>query len=137
MFQQQFQKPILDLLSSDDEETIVLYADGSCEFLSSAIESRKSKQQNENGATQTYPQISQAKIFTLANGEKMLTYFTSSPEVPHLTLVTVTLDSSTGRPLDDPKQYKIDRHDRNLSLIGQAVVYGQNNPFLFTLCKYV
>ncbi|CAD7081512.1 unnamed protein product [Hermetia illucens] len=104
-----FQKPILDLLSSDDEETIVLYADGSCEFLSSAIESRKSKQQNENGATQTYPQISQAKIFTLAN------------------------DSSTGRPLDDPKQYKIDRHDRNLSLIGQAVVYGQNNPFLFTL----
>lgn len=115
-----------------DNETFVLYTDGSCELLANAIESRKddiattSSQQFELTSSLTF---TNASVQCLSNGKQILTYFERNSKNGDYHLVRISLDE------DDktPKRFNLKRD--NLNVAGAAVIKGDAGPMMLTICK--
>lgn len=123
---------------SSGEDTFVLYCDGSCELLSAAIESRKEDvnttpaQQLELSNSLTF---SNPSIHSLANGNRILTYFVHNNVNGDYHLVRLLL--STERcVIEAPKRFKLTRENLNVNVAGAAVIEGDGVPMLLTICKY-
>lgn len=137
----QLSKPIENLISIPNENTIVLYSDGTCESLECAIDSRKEKKdpllpQNKAIVDPEKAQISDATYFKAANESILLTYFTKSREKSDIRLVFFELNSDTLRIESSVTKLKLVRDDRDTKLVGCTVVDSILCPQLVTICKY-
>ncbi|XP_005182464.2 nucleolar protein 11 [Musca domestica] len=129
-----FQKYITNLVSCGDD-TFVLYVDGSCELLAKALESRK-----EDANITTAQQLelsnklsfSNASVFVLANGSKILTYFERNSLNGDYYLVRLPL-SENGAELEAPKRFKLSRENLSVTVAGAAVIEGGGVPALLTI----
>lgn len=118
---------------------MVIYHDGSCESLSSGIESRKNtidqQKQKQSGMgiidvqnqTILYP-----NIFILRDGRRLLTYFLQNQKDNSVHLVTSFLNDEDLKSIHTAK-YLL--HREGLTLAGFTVVEGQNFPSLLTICN--
>ncbi|KAH8258812.1 hypothetical protein KR038_009986 [Drosophila bunnanda] len=123
-----FQKSIAHLVEAK-QEALVLFSDGDCQTLSQALGSRKD--QNEDTALQlalaASKVISKPTIYTMPQGQQVLTYFEETKATGELQLIRVSLETATRR------EYVIKRED--VRLTGYAVIDGDMAPQLLTICK--
>lgn len=136
----QLSKPIENLISIPNQNTIVLYSDGTCESLECAIDSRKEKKdplllQNKPIVDPEKSQISDATYFKAANESILLTYFTQTREKNDIRLVFFELNSDTLRIESSVTKLKLVRDDRDTRLVGCTVVDSIMCPQLVTICK--
>ncbi|XP_037949863.1 uncharacterized protein LOC119680910 [Teleopsis dalmanni] len=122
-----FKKSIADLLTVDND-TFVLYSDGSCETLSKAINSRKND--IESGPLQielsvTYT-FSGASIWNLEDS-KILTYFKHNNVNGNLELIRLDLENN------NIVTYSINRTDENVKIAGYIVFDEDDGPTLLTI----
>ncbi|XP_055910932.1 nucleolar protein 11-like [Eupeodes corollae] len=127
-----FHKNIAELVYSLDE-TLVVYADGSCEYLSSAIQSRKEHTGDnlQMEMLSTVP-IIDPKLVESNDGRKFLTYFQKEESKP-LELVTVEISSSGLKPIDSSKKLVLNRTGQGVSVSGYSVIEGESSPALLTI----
>ncbi|KAH8360312.1 hypothetical protein KR200_001622 [Drosophila serrata] len=121
-----FQKSIAHLVETN-QEALVLFSDGDCQTLSQALASRKD--QKEDTASQlalaASKVISKPTIYTMAQGQQVLTYFEETKATGELQLIRVSLATATRR------EYAIKRED--VRLTGYAVIEGDTAPQLLTI----
>ncbi|KAH8240171.1 hypothetical protein KR032_011869 [Drosophila birchii] len=121
-----FQKSIAHLVETN-QEALVLFSDGDCQTLSQALASRKD--QKEDTALQlalaASKVISKPTIYTMPQGQQVLTYFEETKATGELQLIRVLLATATRR------EYVIKRED--VRLTGYAVIEGDANPQLLTI----
>lgn len=139
-FTLQLSKPIESLISIPNENTIVLYSDGTCESLECAIDSRKEKKDlqllaNKPVVDPETTELLNATYFRTSNEAILLTYFTQSRESSDICLVFVELNSDTLRIERPVTKWKLARNDRNINLVGCTVVDNIMHPQLVTICK--
>uniref|UniRef100_A0A1I8Q170 Nucleolar protein 11 n=1 Tax=Stomoxys calcitrans TaxID=35570 RepID=A0A1I8Q170_STOCA len=130
-----FQKHIADLVSSGDE-TLVLYSDGSCELLASAIESRK---EDVNTSNPQILELSSSLVFSnpsvhvMANGNRLLTYFERNANNGDYHLIRLPLKSEGRGMVEAPKRFRLARDNLNVNVAGAAVIEGEGVPMLLTI----
>lgn len=124
----------MDIIPSKGEP-IILYSDGYKDRLSEALlllkESHVVSDSLET-AHQKCGNIKDANTNFFIDGEQVLTYFVSSGDNKEIELVIMPLKLSGKR-----KSLQIGRKDMKVSLSGYAVVEGENNCVLLTICKYL
>ncbi|XP_016969230.2 uncharacterized protein LOC108037218 [Drosophila rhopaloa] len=121
-----FQKSIAHLVETT-QEALVLYSDGECQTLSQALISRKDQKEDtaEQLALAASKVISKPSIYTLSQGQQVLTYFEETKATGELQLIRLSLATATRR------EYLIQRED--VRLTGYAVVEGDAAPQLLTI----
>lgn len=94
----QFQKSIAHLVEAN-QEALVLFSDGDCQTLSQALASRKD--QKEDTALQmalaASKVISKPTIYTMPQGQQVLTYFEETKATGELQLIRLSLATATRR----------------------------------------
>lgn len=130
----QFHKSIADLVVNGTD-TLVLYSDGTCEPLQTAIESRKDdgpkySQQIELVSTLSF---TNATVHNLPNGSRILTYFERNIKTGDYHLVRVSLQKGKS----PTKRFKLKRGILDVQVAGAAVIEGEGGPVLLTICKYI
>ncbi|XP_017127991.1 uncharacterized protein LOC108146478 [Drosophila elegans] len=121
-----FQKSIAHLVETS-QEALVLYSDGDCQTLSQALTSRKDQKEDtaEQLALAASKVISKPKVYTLAQGQQVLTYFEETKATGELQLIRLSLTTAKRR------EYLIKREE--VRLTGYAVVEGDAAPQLLTI----
>ncbi|XP_037721926.1 uncharacterized protein LOC119554896 [Drosophila subpulchrella] len=121
-----FQKSIAHLVETK-QEALILYSDGRCQTLSKAIASRKDQKEDtaEQLTLANSKVISQPSVFTLAQGQQVLTYFEETKATGELQLIRLSLTTASRR------QYLIKREE--VRPTGYAVVEGDEAPQLLTI----
>ncbi|KAH8286254.1 hypothetical protein KR054_005451 [Drosophila jambulina] len=121
-----FQKSIAHMVETN-QEALVLFSDGDCQTLSQALASRKD--QKEDTALQlalaASKIISKPTIYTMPQGQQVLTYFEETRATGELQLIRISLATATRR------EYPIKRED--VRLTGYAVIEGDTAPQLLTI----
>lgn len=136
----QLSKPIENLISIPNENTIVLYTDGTCESLECAIDSRKAKKdplllQNKPIIDPETAQILDPTHFDVTNESILFTYFTQSRKTNDVHLVFFDLNGDTLQIEGPVTKLKLVREDRDTKLVGCTVVDSTVCPQLVTMCK--
>ncbi|CAG9805590.1 unnamed protein product [Chironomus riparius] len=113
-----FHKPISEIINVSNDNILVIYEDGLCESLDSALESRKiDKSQRESLKAEfklEYPQIGN-NIFSYVkkiNNEKVLSF--------------AIIDEVTLKPLTEFKEIKLNRQGQNVKLMGMTMIYSSS-----------
>jgi len=124
----QFQKSIAHLVETN-QEALVLFSDGHCQTLSEAIASRKDQKEDtaEQLTLANSKVISKPSVYTLAQGQQVLTYFEETKATGELQLIRLSLTNFSRR------QYLIKREE--VRPTGYAVVEGDAAPQLLTICE--
>ncbi|KAH8261317.1 hypothetical protein KR044_007086 [Drosophila immigrans] len=121
-----FRKSIAHLVYTE-KEALVLYSDGFCDPLSTALASRKD--QNEDKAKQLAlvlsNTLSKPTVHTLAQGQQVLTYFDLITSTGEFYCVRHSLSNNFKR------KYNIKRE--GVRLTGHAVIEGDAGPQLMTI----
>lgn len=126
-----FHKNIANVIYTADE-AVILYADGTCESLSSALQSRK-EHASENlqfEMLSTLP-IIDPKIVDFQDGRKFLVYFQEEESKP-LQMITNELDLANLKPIGSFKKLIIKRPGE-VSVSGYAIIETEVSPALFTI----
>lgn len=131
----------MNLISIPNENTIVLYSDGTCESLECAIDSRKEKKDplllpNKPVVNSEMTKISDPTYFKTANDSILFFYFAESLKTNDVRLVFFELNSDTLRIDSLVTKLKLMREDRDTKLVGSTVVDSLVGPQLVTLCKF-
>ncbi|XP_055844846.1 uncharacterized protein LOC129911163 [Episyrphus balteatus] len=127
-----FHKNIADLIYTSDE-AVVLYTDGTCESLSSAIQTRK-EQAVENlqlDMLSTVPLID-PKIYEIPGERKFLTFY-QKDELKPLELVVVKIDSATMKPVKESLRLVLSRPGQDATVSGCAIIETEVSTSLFTI----
>jgi len=124
----QFQKSIAHVVATE-QEALILYSDGECQTLSQALASRKDQKEDtaEQLALAASKVISKPTVHALAQGQQVLTYFEETKATGEMQLIRLSLDTA------DRRKYLIKREE--VRLTGYAVVEGDADPQLLTICK--
>ncbi|XP_017135080.1 uncharacterized protein LOC108151161 [Drosophila miranda] len=121
-----FQKSISHLVETE-QEALVLYSDGVCQTLSQALGSRKDQKEDtaEQLALAASKTLSKPTVYTMPQGQQVLTYFEETKATGVLQLIRLSLATSNRR------EYTIEREAVRLS--GYAVVEGDTAPQMLTI----
>ncbi|SPP76600.1 nucleolar protein 11 [Drosophila guanche] len=121
-----FQKSIAHLVETD-QEALVLYSDGVCQTLSQALASRKDQKEDtaEQLALAASKTLSKPTVYTMPQGQQVLTYFEETKATGVLQLIRLSLATSTRC------EYTIERE--SVRLTGYAVVEGDTAPQMLTV----
>lgn len=138
-----FNKNINDLFTLNNEETLILYEDGTCESLECGLEGRKNKtsdfSEKEVIKSIISPQlqkISKVAFFTTLKGT-LITYFVRNESKKLLELFYFLLEKDTLKINGDISIIKIQRLEQNASLMAYTVVDGNVFPHLISICKFI
>lgn len=137
-----FNKNINDLFTLNNEETLILYEDGSCESLECGLEGRKKTVNSEDGEKEVvksivHPQLQKilkVAFFTTLKGT-LITYFVRNESKKLLELFYFLLEKDTLRINGDISIIKIQRLEQNATLMSYTVVDGNVFPHLISICK--
>lgn len=120
-----FQKRIKDIIHSPCNKTVVIYEDGSCEFLQTAMNTRKEQKKDNKKIDFTIedPRITPSGIFSYIRKMKH-----------EKTFCFTYIDSETMRPIGDVQSFAIIRKGReNLRLIGSTVITSNNESSFISI----
>jgi hypothetical protein len=110
-----FHKRIREIIQTVDKVSIVVYEDGSCESLQSALDSRKEQKENSMASRDFFieiPSISSSGIFNYIKKVKDERY-----------LCYTYIDSADGhKPIGELQTFPIERRGTSARLIGSTVV---------------
>ncbi|XP_065361676.1 nucleolar protein 11 [Calliphora vicina] len=123
-----FQKCIADLVV-DENETFVLFSDGSCESLNVAIETRKAQSNSQQMELFSSLVFTNANVQKLSNGNRILTYFERNTKTGEYHLVRLPLQGEEIQP----KRYNLKRGILEVHVAGAAVIEGDGIPVLLTI----
>lgn len=132
---------ILELFTLDNGQVLVLYEDGTCESLESAVDTRNEdrkdpenifKNPNIDPANES---ILNATSLTLDSGEIMLAYFVKDQDTS-LTLNYALLEKESLKTPNGFHKIKLERIEQKVHLVGQSIVDGSGGPSLITICKF-
>lgn len=117
----------------NDTDTLVLYSDGTCEPLQSAIESRKNDGPKYSQQVELVSNLlfTNAKVHNLRNDARILTYFERNIKTGDFHLVRVSLQEDNS----STKRFKLKRGVLDVHVAGAAVIEGEAGPILLTICK--
>lgn len=124
-------KPIHELVNVNVNrvrKTLVVYEDGTCESLESALQSRSEKKISRKKTSEEQ----QIENIQVSNG-----FFSFIKTVGHEKLFCFSkIDEETLRPLEKAKTAKLARPGQNVKLMGCVAIAGRaenSNPFLITI----
>lgn len=134
-----FFRNILELFTLDNGQVLVLYDDGTCESLESAVDTRNDDRKDPENIL-TKPNIDPTKetilnvtIITLDSGDTMLAYFVKDQEGESLTLNYVLLEKESLKSTKGFHKIKLERIEQKVHLVGQSIVDGSGGPCLITI----
>lgn len=134
-----FNKNINDLFSINNEETLILYEDGTCESLECGLEGRKKSfnadEEKEVVRSIVNPQlqkISKVAFFTTLKGT-LITYFVRNESKKLWELFYFLLEKETLRINGDISIIKIQRLEQHATLMSYTVVDGNVFPHLISI----
>lgn len=114
-----FHKPISEIINVSDDNILVIYEDGQCESLDSALESRKMEKSHRESVVKNDFKVEDPQfgnyIFSYIkkiNNEKFLCY--------------TMVDDKSLKPLVEFKSIKLDRAGQNVRLMGITMMYSGN-----------
>uniref|UniRef100_A0A182M4L6 Nucleolar protein 11 n=1 Tax=Anopheles culicifacies TaxID=139723 RepID=A0A182M4L6_9DIPT len=132
-------QPVLDLFTLQNGRTLVMYTDGSCESLESALETRKQNKSNPNNVegvphvdSKTHT-IRDVQILVLDNGTPLLTYFLRKEEDGSVELHYALLNPTDLKMHKAPEKIALQRIGEDLKLVSSCVVDGSDGPSLMTI----
>lgn len=133
-------KPIHDLISFDNRDTIVLYNDGTCESLQLAIDTRKEERNmtsicHKPVVDPTSTKIIKPTCFRTPDGKIFIAYFTKQSSSNDIYMVRLKLESESLQLYEQVVKFKIARDDQSTQLSGYALVDGLMGANLVTICK--
>ncbi|KAH8410776.1 hypothetical protein KR222_007578 [Zaprionus bogoriensis] len=121
-----FQKSIAHLVYTETE-ALMLYSDGSCQPLSTALASRKDQKERtaEQLALAASATLSKPTVHTFPSGNRMLTFFEEKTATGKFYLVRSSLEEA------NMQRHEIKRE--GVRLTGYAVIEGDSCPHLMTI----
>ncbi|XP_055531143.1 nucleolar protein 11 [Wyeomyia smithii] len=134
-----FFRHILQLLMVENGQVLVLYDDGSCESLQSAIDTRNEdrknpdsvvKQSNIDPARET---ILEVCTVILASGDVILAYFVKETASGIIEVHFTQLTKENLKPAKGFRKIKLVRLEKNVQLVGQCIVDADGGPSLITI----
>lgn len=135
-----FFRNILELFTVDNGQGLVLYDDGTCESLESAVNTRNedrkapgdiARKPNVDPAKET---ISDVRVITLDNGDIMLVYFVKDLEDESVVMNYSLLEKESLKSVKGFHKIKLERREQKVHLVGQCIVDGSGGPSLITIC---
>jgi hypothetical protein len=137
-----FYRNIDNIFNVCNEHTLVLYQDGTCESLESALETRKLDKENPPIDTLPsqnliYSSITNVNVLETNQAEYLLTYFRVNSLTGAVELNYMLLDNEVLKPVESPKVIKLERLEPNVKLLGYTVADGNFHPSLITICKFL
>ncbi|XP_035910208.1 uncharacterized protein LOC118511355 [Anopheles stephensi] len=133
-------RSVLDLFSLANGQTLLLYTDGSCESLESALETRKQSKanptdgtgavQNVNPKTHT---IRDVQVLVLDNGTPLLTYFVRKEDDGSLELHYALLNPGDLKLQKGFEKIALQRIGDDIKLASSCIVDGSDGPSLLTI----
>uniref|UniRef100_A0A182S927 Nucleolar protein 11 n=1 Tax=Anopheles maculatus TaxID=74869 RepID=A0A182S927_9DIPT len=132
-------RTVLDLFSLANGQTLLLYTDGSCESLESALETRKQNKtgpndertvQNVDPKTHT---IRDVQVLMLDNGTPLLTYFVRREDDGTVELNYALLDPSNLKLQKGFEKIALQRIGDDIKLASSCIVDGSDGPSLLTV----
>lgn len=109
-----FHKPISELLNVQNEHILVIYEDGQCESLESALESRKSEKSHKETAKASF------KVDNPQIGNGVFSYV---KKVGNEKIFSYTVLDDTHLKSTEFKVIKLERAGQNVRLMGSIVLY--------------
>ncbi|XP_058837032.1 nucleolar protein 11-like [Topomyia yanbarensis] len=134
-----FFRNILELLTLDNGQVLVVYDDGTCESLESAVVTRNEDRKHPDSipckpnVDPTRASIQQVCTAVTTNGDRLLTYFVKDLECSMMELNFVPLNKENLKPVGEFRKIKLERRERNVQLVGQCIVDGSGGPSLITI----
>ncbi|XP_053665198.1 nucleolar protein 11-like [Anopheles marshallii] len=132
-------RSVLDLFTLSNGQTLLLYTDGSCESLESALETRKQNKLNSNDEesaqsvdSKTHT-IRDAQILVLDNGTPLLTYFVRKEEDGSMELNYALLNPADLKTYKGFEKIALQRHGEDIKLVSSCVVDGSDGPSLLSI----
>uniref|UniRef100_A0A182WLK5 Nucleolar protein 11 n=1 Tax=Anopheles minimus TaxID=112268 RepID=A0A182WLK5_9DIPT len=132
-------QPVLDLFTLQNGRTLVLYTDGSCESLESALESRKHNKSISNDG-EAVPHVDanthtirDAQVLVLDNGTPLLTYFVRKEEDGSVELNYALLNPVDLKMYKTPEKIGLQRIGEDIKLVSSCVVDGSDGPSLMSV----
>uniref|UniRef100_A0A1A9W500 Nucleolar protein 11 n=1 Tax=Glossina brevipalpis TaxID=37001 RepID=A0A1A9W500_9MUSC len=123
-----FHKNITELITNA-EDTFVLYDDGSCETLCTAIETRKEVTSVPHHLLFISKlNLHGGRIFTLPNGKQIVTYFEVNALTGECHLIRLPLENE-----DRTQRYPLKRGNLRTTVSGATVIEGDGVPLLCTI----
>ncbi|XP_004526251.1 uncharacterized protein LOC101453628 [Ceratitis capitata] len=121
-------KLVVDIVPSSSD-TIILYSDGSWDWLSTAISSSSNVVSTSiNPLNLKYDCLKDVNANLLINGVPILSFFVQGVDNKETELIIIPLTCDGQR-----KSLKITRKDMTVSLSGYSIVEGDNAPMLLTI----
>ncbi|XP_055624508.1 nucleolar protein 11-like [Toxorhynchites rutilus septentrionalis] len=134
-----FFRNILELFTLENGQVLVLYDDGSCESLESAVDTRNKDRKNPDDVMKNSnvdpkrQAIQEVKITSLEDGEIMLVYFVKDIESGTIELNYTLLTKDSLISDKEFRKIKLERMQQNVQLVGQCIVEGSGYPSLITI----
>uniref|UniRef100_A0A182J4C1 Uncharacterized protein n=1 Tax=Anopheles atroparvus TaxID=41427 RepID=A0A182J4C1_ANOAO len=132
-------RTVQDLFTLANGETLVLYNDGTCESLESALETRKDDKTNADGTgpkgnvdPQTHS-IRDVQVLQLEDGTPLLTYFVRREEDGATELNYALLNKSDLKVRKTFDKIKLERIGGGTKLAGCCIVDGSDGPSLISV----
>ncbi|XP_053687428.1 nucleolar protein 11-like isoform X2 [Sabethes cyaneus] len=134
-----FFRQILQLFTLDNGRVLVLYDDGTCESLQSAVDTRNEDRKTPDSITRK-PNIDPARetileicTVPLTTGDTMLAYFVRDLTTGVIELHFTQLTKENLKPRNGFRKIKLARLEKNVQLVGQCIVDGEAGPALVTI----
>lgn len=134
-----FFRNISELFTVDNGQVLVLYDDGTCESLESAVNTRNEdrkfsddivRKPNVDTAKET---IVDVRVITLDNGDVILAYFVRDMEEESVVLNYSLLEKENLKSVKGFHKVKLERMEQKVQLVGQCIVDGSGGPSLITI----
>uniref|UniRef100_A0A182JP54 Nucleolar protein 11 n=1 Tax=Anopheles christyi TaxID=43041 RepID=A0A182JP54_9DIPT len=133
-------RTVHDLFCLESGQTLLLYTDGSCESLESALETRNQNRSHVDTAESTSicvdsktHTIRDVQILTLDNGTPLLTYFARKEEDGSLELNYALLNPADLKVHKTIQKIALHRIGDDLKLASACVVDGSDGPSLLSI----
>lgn len=132
-------RTVQDLFTLASGETLVLYNDGTCESLESALETKKQDKSNQDAIArkgnvdpQTHS-IRDVQVLTLEDGTSLITYFVKREEDGLTELNYALLNKSDLKVHKTFEKVKLVRSGSETKLVGRCIVDGSDGPSLLSV----
>ncbi|XP_049297620.1 uncharacterized protein LOC125771250 [Anopheles funestus] len=132
-------RSVLDLFTLDNGTTLLLYTDGTCESLESALETRKQNKLHPNDM-ESLPHVDpnthairDAQILLLDNGTPLLSYFVRKEEDGSMELNYALLNPADLKPHKGFEKIALQRIGEDIKLVSSCVVDGSDGPSLLSI----
>ncbi|XP_052872209.1 nucleolar protein 11 [Anopheles cruzii] len=130
---------VQDLFTVASGQTLVLYKDGTCESLESALETRNRDRMNPAAIVQSgnvdheTHTIQDVQVLTLDDGSPLLTYYVRNGKDDSTELNYALLGKSDLKVVNRFQKIKLERIGDELQLAGRCIVDSSEGPSLITL----